>query len=224
MKRVLILAEGPTEERFVKDVLQPHLWNCGVHPEPKVVTTGRTKDGTQFKGGNAFAKVEADLRRLLQDSSAVMVTTLLDYYGLPPDFPGNIVRTGSNSIEKVRALEKALEAHLNAGSRFRAFFLLHEFEALLFADSSVLARTLNAPGRAAKVQEVRDQFPTVEDINDNPATAPSKRVMALFADYQKRLHGPLVTSRIGLEKLRAECRHFAEWLVALESLGKPISE
>lgn len=224
MNRVLVLAEGPTEERFVKDVLQPHLWNFGVHPEPKIVTTKRTRDGTQFKGGNSFSNVEADLRRLLQDSSAAMVTTLLDYYGLPTDFPGNSVRKDSSSLDKVRAVEGALEAHINAGSRFRAFFLLHEFEALLFTDPAVLARTLNAPGRAGKIQEIRDQFSSAEDINDNPATAPSKRVMALFADYQKRLHGPLVTSRIGLERIRVECRHFAEWLAAMESLGKPISE
>ena len=32
MRRVLILVEGQTEERFVKDVVQPYLWSISVHP------------------------------------------------------------------------------------------------------------------------------------------------------------------------------------------------
>jgi hypothetical protein len=221
MKRVLILTEGPTEERFVKELLQPHLWNFGVHPEPKIVTTKRTKDGTQFKGGNAFSKVEGDLRRLLGDSAAALVSTMLDYYGLPEDFPGMRGLRGKNSLEKARTLEQALERHFNEGARFRAFLLLHEFEALLFAKPAVLAQVMNQPRRAADVQQIRDSFPSAEDINDNPATAPSKRVLDLFKGYQKRLHGPMVTSRIGLDTLRSECRHFAEWLTVLESVGTP---
>jgi len=53
MHRVLILAEGQTEERFVKDILQPHLWPFGVDPQPKIATTKRIKDGIDFKGGVA---------------------------------------------------------------------------------------------------------------------------------------------------------------------------
>ncbi len=35
MKRVLVLVEGQTEERFVKDVLAPHLWARGKTPFPR---------------------------------------------------------------------------------------------------------------------------------------------------------------------------------------------
>ena len=31
-------------------------------------------------------------------------------------------------------------------------------------------------------------------------------------------HGPAVAARIGLDRIRAECRHFAAWLSRLESL------
>jgi hypothetical protein len=48
MRKVLILVEGQTEERFVKDVLQPYLWDIGVHPEPKIATTKRVKLGGHF--------------------------------------------------------------------------------------------------------------------------------------------------------------------------------
>jgi len=89
MKRVLILAEGQTEERFVKDILQPHLLVLGIAIQPKIATTKRVKSGPDFKGGiTDFKKVEDDLRRLLGDTGATMVTTLLDFYGFPKDFPG----------------------------------------------------------------------------------------------------------------------------------------
>ncbi len=91
MRKVLILVEGQTEERFVKDVLQPYLWDGGVHPEPKIVTTKRVKRGAHFKGGiTNFKKVEDDLRRFLGDTDAALVTTMFDYYGLPDDFPGKL--------------------------------------------------------------------------------------------------------------------------------------
>jgi len=89
MKRVLVLVEGQTEERFVKGQLQPHLWPMGVDPQPKIATTKRVKTGPDFKGGViTFSQAENDLRRLLNDSGASSVTTLLDFYGFPRDFNG----------------------------------------------------------------------------------------------------------------------------------------
>ena len=89
MDRVLILVEGQTEERFIKSILQPHLSAFGVHVEPKIVTTKRVKSGPDFKGGiTNFGKVENDIRLLLGDTNAALITTMLDYYGLPSDFPG----------------------------------------------------------------------------------------------------------------------------------------
>ena len=46
------------------------------------------KRGPNFKGGiTSFGQVERDLRRLLGDTSAALVTTMFDLYGLPDDFP-----------------------------------------------------------------------------------------------------------------------------------------
>lgn len=221
MKRVLILVEGPTEERFVKELLQPHLWNFGVHLEPKIVTTKRTKDGTQFKGGNAFSKVEGDLRRLLGDKNAALVTTMLDYYGLPDDFPGKQVLKGPTAAGKAQKIERALEKHLDAGKRFVGFLMLHEFEAILFVGPTELAKAMNSEPQAAAIQKVRDSFKTVEEINDDPETAPSKRVLKMFPDYRKRLFGPIIAKRIGLATIRQACPHFNEWLTKLESIGAP---
>lgn len=220
MRKVLILVEGQTEERFVKDVLQPHLWSAGVHLEPKLATTKRVKRGLDFKGGiTDFTKVENDLRRLLGDTNAVLITTMIDYYGLPDDFPGKLTLQGRNSWERARELEAALEGHFNAGTRFLAYFMIHEFEALLFSDPGVLAEVMNLSATRTHLEGIRNGFPTPEDINDDPLTTPSARVLNLFPGYRKRLHGPLTTGRIGLDTMRRECAHFNQWVSRLESLG-----
>lgn len=221
MRKVLILVEGQTEERFVKDVLQPYLWGVSVHPEPKIATTKRVKLGAHFKGGiTDFKKVEDDLRRLLGDTDAALITTMIDYYGLPDDFPGKPGLSGRNSHERAKDLEAALEQHFNAGPRFAAYLMIHEFEAFLFSDPAVLAGVMNAPAAHQQLQAIRNGFLSPEDINDNPSTTPSARVLTVFPGYRKRLHGPLTTGRIGLDAMRRECVHFNQWVSRLETLGR----
>jgi Domain of unknown function (DUF4276) len=219
VRKVLILVEGQTEERFVKDVLQPHLWSRDVHPEPKIVTTKVVKVGPQFKGGvSTFRKIETDVLRLLGDSDAALVTTMFDYYGLPDDFPGKGWLSGRNSHERTKELEAALEKHFDRGPKFVAYLMIHEFEALLFSAPGVLAQVMNLPSFQARLKAIRDRFPTPEDINDNPSTTPSARVLNLFPGYRKRLHGSLTTGRIGLDVIRRECEHFNQWVTKLEGV------
>ena len=59
---------------------------------------------------------------------------------------------------------------------------------------------------------------TPEHINDNPQTAPSKRLKAHFKNYEKVLHGSLVAMNIGLDTIRKEFRLFDNWLKNLEKL------
>jgi hypothetical protein len=55
-----------------------------------------------------------------------------------------------------------------------------------------------------------------ELINDDPATAPSKRLRARVPGYQKTSHGPICIGRLGLAALRAQCPHLDAWLAELE--------
>ena len=218
MKRVLILVEGQTEERFVKDVLCDHLWARGIDPIPKVATTKRVKRGQDFKGGiTDYQKVENDLRRLLGDTAVVSVTTFIDYYALPSDFPGMSNRPNGLPLNRARHVEKVWEQKIGH-DRFRAYLMIHEYEALLFTKPDELSTALYQPAALPQLQAIRTSFRSPEDINDNPLTAPSKRILQLLPGYQKTLHGPLVTKRVGLETLRRECPHFNEWLSWLESL------
>lgn len=218
MKRVLILVEGQTEETFVREVLAPHLLLLGVALTPRIVVTKYVKEGGSFKGGvPQYALVQGDLRRLLGDTGATCVTSLLDYYGLPKDFPGLATRPPGNCYTRVEHVERAFAKDI-AHPRFLPYLALHEFEAMLFADPGRCSISFS-PDEIAKLQAIRAGVQSPEEINEHPDTAPSKRVLSIAPGYQKTLYGPLAVMDIGLPAIRAACPHFAQWLSKLEALA-----
>ena len=221
-KRVLILVEGQTEERFVKDVLAPAFFEKELFFAPTLLVTKRVKDGPNFKGGvTNFAKFENDLRRLFDSASGALVTTLLDYYRLPNDFPGMASRTVCASArDRVVHVELAIRRHFDCANNFLPFLMLHEFEAWLFADTSVLPRVLTDDRPKAEFSAMRAAVATPEEINARPDWAPSKRIERLFPTYRKTAHGPTAAKRIGIDRIRSECPHFNEWLTALDRFAE----
>lgn len=217
-KRVLILVEGQTEERFVKDLLAPTYWSANLYIEPTLLTTKRVKDGPNFKGGvSNFTKFENDLKRLLNNSGDALVTTFLDYYALPNDFPGMPSRRAHwTGIQSVQHLEKEMYLHFGSPRNFLPFLALHEFEALLFSDEHSLPTVMTATHKQAEFSSISQSFSTPEEINNSPITAPSKRILKLFPGYRKTLHGPITAKRIGLEQIRMSCPHFSNWISKLE--------
>jgi len=220
MKRVLILVEGQTEERFVNRVLAPQLQKHEIVAIPTIVVTKRVKGGQHFKGGVlSYQQVRGDLLRLLGDSNASAVTTMLDYYGLPDDFPGRTalapdIRTPE---ERAQHVEDELARDL-ADRRLIPYVSLHEFEALLFSEPAQFDSQF--PGRRGGrlVAEIRNAYRTPEEINEGAETHPAKRLLKLFPDYHKATVGPILAERIGLEKMRAACPHFDGWISKLEAL------
>jgi hypothetical protein len=96
--------------------------------------------------------------------------------------------------------------------------MVHEFEALLFTRPEEICIATNQHNARGDLQAIRDAFGTPEEIDDDPRTAPSKRIEQRLPGYRKTLHGPMVARRIGLELLRQECAHFGEWIDWLEAL------
>lgn len=226
MKWVHILVEGPTEETFVRDVLAPHLQTFDIYPSAKLLTTNRTRGGPHAKGGmTTYHRVKRDVLHLLGDTSIAMVTTLLDFYGVAGDFPGQNDMPAGTCYTRVEHLEKSFARDINH-ARFLAYLALHEFEGMLFAnpDKIVEAFSLSSEGAAREAREnlrkIREAFNSPEEINDGTLTAPSKRLVQIFTEYEKPFHGPLIASAIGLRQIRAECRHFDNWLRGIESLGE----
>jgi hypothetical protein len=220
MSTVLILVEGQTEETFVREVLHPHLAGRGIYPIAKLATTKRVKSGPDFKGGIvSYGKFKNDVLRLLGDTSAALVTTMVDFYGLPTDFPGRRSMPASSCYDQVAYLEQEICKDIGH-PRFLPYLALHEFEAMLFVAPEKIAQAFPAANKGGELTAIKQQFGSPEEIDDNPQTAPSRRLEILFPGYEKPLHGPLVILEIGVEQIRIECPHFNNWLVELEKLGE----
>lgn len=215
MKRVLILVEGDTEERIVKDVLVPHLLSHGVALQPTKVTTKRPIGAAPFKGGGDYTKIRDDLRRLLNDSNAVAVTTWFDFYG----FPNNLPVERPEQIRDIDAIERCIARSLNGPARLFPYLQRHETEALLFVDPVLTARTALLLTKAADIAKHREGFDCVEDINLDPERAPSKRLRSVLGSYPKPQLAPAVLQKLGVEALRVECPRWGRWIGWLETLG-----
>jgi hypothetical protein len=217
-KRALILVEGQTEERFVKDVLGPLFFGQELFLHPTILVTKRVKDGPNFKGGIInFARFKNDAQRLLNSAAGALVTTMVDYYGLPEDFPGMDSRPShGTAIQRVTHVEDAVAKHFESPQNFLPFFVLHEFEALLFSSLTELPQVLIEPRKKKEFEAIRASVGSPEEINERPDFAPSKRIIRLFPSYKKTVHGPMTAARIGIQNIRAECPHFNGWLQKLE--------
>lgn len=227
MARVLIHVEGPTEETFVNEVLAPHLYGMGYsRVSARIVGNARLRER---RGGiKAWSAVREDILRHLREDSKSLTTTLVDYYALPQSkgraWPGREEAGCQPYPFKAATVENALLADI-AGElgnsfhpvRFIPFVTMHEFEALLFSDCDAFGRGICRPDLIPAFQTIRDSFETPEQINDSPLTAPSKRVEALVAGYEKPLLGSLAALEIGLAAMRRECPHFNDWLTRLEN-------
>lgn len=208
---MLILVVGQTEETFCKQMLAEYLQTSGIYPQPVLLS------GTG--GVSIYSKVHNHVLKLLSDSSAIAVTTMLDYYGIPHDFPGKQQIIGKNGREGVRYLEDAFRSDIG-NPRFLPYLMLHEFEAMLFADITQLFSVIpKVPDTAKKaLKRVCSDYPSPEDIDDGPSTHPSARITASVPGYQKTLHGLLALQRVGIDVIRKRYPHFDEWLSNLLQL------
>lgn len=213
MLTVYVICEGQTEETFIKEVLFPHFM-------PKLHLIPIT-----LKGNVKIERILSNVKKLLLRRDAYC-TTLFDFYGLPPDFPGMVEATRLKIIhDKARCITRAMHEHSqqafheNLVRRFLPYVQMYEFEGLLFSDPHRFAVSIERPHLAQDFVNIRNRFPTPEDINDSPETAPSKRILQYMHDYDKPLHGGIAILDLGLAVIRRECRLFNDWLVQLETLA-----
>ncbi len=224
MIRLYVLVEGRTEEKFVKDVLGPHLNARGVWVTPIIVTTRQDRlTGQKSHGGGRWKDWRKDLHKLTAAESGpgVRFTTLFDLYGLPSDFPQRDAPVSiPGTAHRAQELEKAM-ADSVGDWRLRPYLQRHEFEALVLACLKPLRELLDPsdrPGVDALKASLGQMGP--EDVNEGLETAPSKRLQAHIPGYEKTLHGPLALEATGLATVRAACPRFDAWVKTLESLAE----
>lgn len=211
MIRLAISVEGQTEEEFVKNVLADYLSRIGIYTTP--ILLGRARGGSN--GGNVSVdRLVAEMAYLLRSFDAV--TSFVDFYG----FSGKGDKT-VDDLEKdmTRQIRKKLGRRWHLEKVF-PYVQKYEFEGLLFANVDAFVNAIDASEDSVEeLRSIRVRFPTPEDINDNSETAPSKRIVKIITQYEKRLYGLLIAMEIGLETIRAKCLRFDKWVTRLESLG-----
>lgn len=220
MTRLLMLVEGQSEEIFVKHTLAPHLAQHSVYVQPPIVLwTKRLPSGGGFRGGvSNWNQIRRNLLPLTCDGDA-WVSTLLDFYGLPEDFPGLPEALGAGDpYEKVDGLQKRFAAELNH-QRFIPFLALHEFEAWLFSAPDAVEAHFGKAHLADRLRTAVRDAGAPERINHGAATHPKARLYNLVGSYKETSDGPTLLEKIGIAAIRAACPHFDGWLKRLEALG-----
>ena len=154
MIRVRIICEGQTEEEFVNNLLADHLHAYGVHPIPILIGE------KGHKGGNVeYQRLRRNVRNSLRQEKTCYCTTLIDYYGLPSDFPGKSESKTKNILSDIAetfsaSFDNALKSDIgeNTIRRLIPYVQMHEFEALLFSDPARFAVGVGRPELQADIE------------------------------------------------------------------------
>ncbi|PPJ61633.1 DUF4276 family protein [Cuspidothrix issatschenkoi] len=227
MIRLYLFAEGQTEQTFADNVLKPHLAKYDVFLEKNILIAHARKKGKAHRGGGRkYEPMKDDILRFLKQEKGanVFFTTMIDLYAIAPEFPGlnESEKLRQNTLQRVDFLEKSFANDID-DRRFIPYIQLHEYEAYLFSNPTCFEFLYdNCLDKVSVLKVIADSYETPELINDGTETAPSKRIIAQFPDYEraKSTVGSLLAESIGLEVIRSKCPHFNSWLLRLESLGK----
>ena len=158
MTRLMILAEGQTEQAFIEIVLKKYLSNLEINVQ-------------NLKGGKiSVESLISRLKKFIYNFDKI--TTLIDYQGFYK----------ATQID-IESLEKKIHKELNQTDKFLPYLQSYEFEALLFADKSIIKKQLNLNPKQIKELDIITESP--EKINhDNP---PSQRLKKIYQGYDKKL-------------------------------------
>ncbi|MFC1677983.1 DUF4276 family protein [Planctomycetota bacterium] len=219
LTNIVAIVEGPTEQIFIREILAPYLWQKEIFITPIIVS----KPGQ--KGGDVkFSRVKNDIEKHLKQRTDIYLTLFVDYYGIKPDWPGvSDAKRVNDPKEKAALVNQAtaqkveeLWPECNPSKRFIPYITIHEFEALLFSNPTILAQKLDV--RKSRVDIILTECGEPENIDDSPQTAPSKRLESLSPRFKKTATGIAIAKEIGLPTIREKCPIFNEWLTKIEQL------
>ena len=108
MKRLIIVVEGESEERFVHRVLHPYLCNRGIYNEVQCFKIKHSHGGF-----TKYPHLCNDILKVLHEPD-VIVSMMVDFYRLPTDFPGfDQLQKDVPHSEQVEWLENSMKADVD---------------------------------------------------------------------------------------------------------------
>lgn len=211
MKRFIIIVEGQTEAEFFNEVVtKKYLIGKGIY-NPVTPIIIQTSKG--HKGGFVnFEHLRNDVQRHLKsDDKELRVSTFVDFFRCPSNFPGSSDPIYDQShLARVKHMENCF-AEMIGDKRFVPYIQLHEFEALLFASNNGF-ETYYSEEISQQTNSIIQQFQNPEDINTTPQGAPSKRLLSIYPKYEKVIDGNLCALEVGVSAMVEKCPRFASWL------------
>ena len=211
MPRLIFIVEGDSEQRFINEHLVSYLAlkYPGVAMHAQKITTNRKKN---VKGGNVnYELLKNEIRRTYAQGG-VLITTFMDFFRLPTDYPGY-----TQDVKQISQIEDAIRVDCSSiipPTSFLPYIQKHEFETLLFANSAGFSKVVGG-AEMNEILNVLKKFSTPEDINGSPETAPSKRLLSIF-NYKKVADSALVMKDVDIDSLRNRCPRFDAWVGRLE--------
>jgi len=177
-----------------------------------MISTCKTQ---RSKGGIVpWEDLKKEIIRHLKNNETV-VTALIDYYGIYPryNFPKwNESEKIADKSARMDLLENAMKEDIpdDLRHRFIPYYQLHGFEGLLFNNLASFEVTFDQSEFLNKndLKKILNQYRNPELINDNPKTAPSKRLEKLIKGYDKIVYGSILAKNIGIDKLRKKSPGF----------------
>lgn len=221
MKRLVIIAEGETEESFVNNILCPFFCSKGIYNSIQCFKTKHSHGGM-----SKYSYIKKDILNIIYEKD-VVVSMMIDFYRLPSDFPGfNDLKVTQTHQEQANLLETRIKKDLEDSQNqlfdnFIPYIQLHEFEALVFASISGIDSLFERSEMDYNgLMNVIHQYPNPEDINNHPDTAPSVRLKKLISGYNKVLHGIDIINTVGMNELLEKCPRFKAWIESMEEVLK----
>lgn len=214
--RVFVFCEGQTEESFVDNVLGPYFYDRQIFLTPIVLRTSRDSRG----GVVSYGQVKNQVQRKCREDVSAFITTMIDLYALPADFPGMAQNLAATDTEQRVDLICDAFAENMGQPNFIPNIMAHEFEAILFSATSAFAPYFDdGEAISSRLNGILNQFGgNPERIDGGRETAPSKRILDVCHRYDKVLYGSVISSDIGLDIIRGKCKIFNKWICKLESL------
>jgi hypothetical protein len=165
--------------------------------------------------------LKKEIETHLQEAN-VIVSTLIDYYGLYKKYNFPSWAESEKILDKNRRmdfLENVMKMDIAAARqhRFIPYLQLHEFEGLLFNEIQIF---YDQVPRAELVgtEELKRTFADYtnpEMINNNPNTSPSHRLQRIIKGYNKPLYGHYFAEAIGIDKIQAKSPRFDHWIKSI---------
>jgi Domain of unknown function (DUF4276) len=211
MKRVIIICEGTTEKEFCNNVLAPYLFHYEIFIQAPLIK--RSMGGIVRW---SILKKEIEIHLLEQ---GVIVSTLIDYYGLYQKYKFPKWAEGEGVVDKnsrMDFLETAMKEDIaeSIRHRFIPYLQLHEFEGLLFNNIQYFYDQV-PKDELVGIDELKSTFANYDNpemINNNPETSPSHRLKRIIKGYNKPLYGHYFAEAIGIENIRTKSPRFDKWI------------